>query len=234
MLNFQQEQILTNLLKTKSLKYSEAKPEGMEKDLYNYHLGYLQEKGYIEKVEGEYLLTDIGKKYVQQLDFKGKSKEYFKASVIAISERMVDGKVEILMQKRLRHPYYGDYGYGISGKILPGEKIEVAASRKLKEETNLEGTFKFLGVIRKIRFDKSNTLIEDTLYHICLSSDVKGELLISSEAGEHEWVSVEVLKDKMKSNITSGETDNKLLDRIFKEKDFSSFYFTEELHLTSF
>jgi hypothetical protein len=59
-------------------------------------------------------------------------------------------------------------------------------------------------------------------------------LLKTSEAGEHEWVSVEVLKDKMKGNITAGETDNKLLDRLFKEKDYSNFYFTEELHLKSF
>lgn len=86
-----------------------------------------------------------------------------------------NGKVEYLMQRRGRQPFYGDVN-GIAGKLSKGEMVVDAAKRKLTEETGLDVEFQFLGVHRKIKRNTEGELLEDVLYHVCHAKDPLGEL----------------------------------------------------------
>jgi len=231
MLSYVQLKILANALKGNSLRYTDLKPEDIEQDLFNYHLRFLLEKRYLKKEDDLYTLTEFGKKYVIQIDTKGEYKSLFRVSVIAVSIRENENKTEIMMQKRLRHPYYGDTVMGVSGKVNQAEFIVDTAQRKLLEETSLTGKFKFLGVVRQIRKDSRDILIEDTLYHVCLTRNPEGQLAKSNDYGVNFWYDFD--KDKIldleKDNITFNPFDEKFIDIILNPPN--ELFYIEDLQV---
>lgn len=231
--SYVQLQILAKLLTSDSgLRYSEAHPEGIDDDLYNYHLQFLVKKGYVVKEGNLYKLSDSGKVHVQAIDVLGNLKGLFKFSVLPYVVKDTLGKRELLLQKRLRHPYFGDI-HSISGKVHIGESVEAAARRKLEEETRLICDFKFLGVIRKIRRNNEGRVIEDTLYHICYGENPTGDLEQKNIFGENFWESFEFALEVQKRNITAGKPSEDILERI-RNKNFELFYVVEDLILQSF
>ncbi len=234
MLSYVQNLILTKFLKAEKLKYSECIPEGLDKDLFNYHFKFLKEKSYILKDEECYSLTHLGKKYVQRLDALGVYKDYFRVSVLVYLVIADAGQQRILLHRRLRHPYYGDIGV-ISGKVQYGEKIAAAAQRKFKEETGLNiDPPRLIGVHRKTRHDKDGEIIEDTLYHCCLASSYKGELKTKTEFGENFWASLDDAKNYESQNIAGSKGGIAVLEKI-KSNDLSElFYLEEEQTLTQY
>lgn len=235
MLSYVQNQILTLFLRSEELRYSDAKPEGIDNDLFNYHLKFLLDKGYIRKgVGNKYSLTEFGKKYVQRIDVLGEYKKYFRFSIIAFVTKGRGKDRKLFVQKRLRHPYYGDMLVGISGKVNPAELIEEAASRSLKQETGLIcDSFKLIGVQRKIRRDKKGNLIEDTLYHCCVGQDPSGKLIKKNNFGEHFWMDFDEAASLQKQNMTYSPNDIKMIERL-QEENYDFFYWQEEVTFTKF
>lgn len=177
---------------------------------------------WVEKNGNVYTLTIEGKKFVANMDLLGNLKQTFKVSVVLY---VVNG-AKILAQKRLRHPFFGDIT-SVAGKVLPGEKIEAAASRKLKEETGLVGSFKLLGVHRKIRKTKQGEVIEDTFYNVCVCRRPEGELEEKNMFGENFWVEFGQMIEWEKKNADTGKTDIEIIERIRDNND-ELFYFEEE------
>ncbi len=215
-LSYIQNEILVQFIqKEKNLRYSDVRPEGLDNDLFNYHLQELVKKDYIQKSEdGLYSLTRSGNQYVGQLDALGRQRPTFKASIIAwVLRRNEDGVLEILNQERKRQPFYGDHS-SIAGKILPGEKIIDAAKRKLKEESGLDGDFRFLGVVRTIRNDEEGKNIEDTIYHICACENASGELVEENEFGRNYWVDVKTAAELELKNKGHEKESNVLLENV--------------------
>lgn len=227
-LSFIQNEILTNFIGAEGLRYTEARPEGLENDLYNYHLQFLVKKGFLEKTDAKYALTKVGKQYVAQFDVLGNIRAKFKASILAwVVRRNDEGKLEILYQERRRQPFFGDHT-AIAGKILPGEKIVDAAKRKLKEESGLDGDFRFIGVVRTIRNDKDGNNLEDTIYHICVCEDVAGELVKENEFGRNYWLDVNEAPKLELKNKGYGKESHELLsdiENVIKQKEL--FYHEE-------
>lgn len=231
-----QNQILHQLLSTEQARYSEIMPENIDQNLFNYHLKYLLEHDFVVKDEESklYSLSNSGKKYIQKFDALGIEQQYFRFSVIAYLLRDTEkAGVEILTHRRKRHPYLGDFG-GISGKVKYGEKVEDAASRKLLEETGLTCTdFKLIGVHRKMRYDKDDKLIEDTLYHCLISREFSGELITENNFGKNEWKGLHELIELDSKNITASSTTRKIY-ALFAKPANELFYFQEELKLSTF
>ncbi len=227
MLSYVQLKILSHALKGNALRYSDLKPDDIEQDLFNYHLRFLLDKKYLKKENDLYFLTDFGKKYVIQMDIKGEYKSLFRVSVIAVVFNENLGKKEILMQKRLRHPYYGDINIGISGKVEPSELVTDAAKRKVKEETGLIGEFENIGTLRQIRKDSNGHLVEDTFYNVCVCNNSKGELLKATDYGLNFWF--EYNKDKIldliKDNVTFSNADVEFFDLL--DNSSSGFFHKE-------
>lgn len=228
-----QKQILSNLLKSNGLRYSQARPPHTENDLYNYHLKFLVGKNFVKKEDNVYLLTNKGKEYVQQMDSLGNVQPYFKVSVICHVVKIDNQKLKILLQKRKRHPYYGEVYGGIAGKVHIGEAIETAARRKFKEETGLTCDFTFIGVVRKIRRNKQKEVIEDTLYHYCYGENPTGTLRPSTPFGENFWGTFKDAFEHQSKNLTASKYSDEVLKRIQK-KNLQLFYFNEDLTLLKY
>ena len=222
--------ILTKLLQNQSaLHYGTLLPRSMkfQSDKFNYHLQFLVKEGLVDKSENGYKLTEFGLKVISLFTVKGEPTQMLKTSVAVIVVRKTnDGTKEILLQHRLRHPFYDDIN-SIAGKILPGEKIIDAAKRKLLEEAGLNADFTFVGILRKIRRKESGELYEDTIYHYCYADDPEGELQEINEHGENFWVSTEEALQLMKDNYDDGEEDRNVFSKLMKG-DLHQFYIEQD------
>lgn len=225
-----QKKILSKLLKTKGLRYSRIKPKGVESDLFYYHLMFLKKKGFIEKVDNLYKLTDSGKSLVTNLDKTGNITNVFKVGVFLLIERQVDGKRKILMHTRGRQPYYGDV-LPPSGTAKPGEFLDDVVARKIKEETTLSARLKNIGMARFI-FYKEKQLVEDITMHLFYAEKFEGEIEKENEFGKFYWSSYGEAIEAQKDNKTKITSVAKILKRLEKQ-DFGTMLFEEKIQLES-
>jgi len=224
-----QKDILSQLMRHKSkLNYGKLLPRELkfESDKFNYHLQFLVKEGYVVKEENGYKLTTKGLQVVSQYTAQGYEEVKLKVSVAVIVLRDAPEGKEILLQRRLRHPFYGDIN-SIAGKIRPGEYIIDAAKRKLKEESGLEADFTFVGVLRKCRFDTFGNILEDTLYNYCVTENPVGELVAQNEYGENFWASISEISKLKAHNFDEGEEDLEVFDKIIS-KDSAFFYLEQK------
>lgn len=226
-----QQQILTKLMQSsEKRRYSELMITGVGNDFFNYHLQQLVKVGLVGKNEAHYVLTEVGQKAITHLDALGNPRDFFKVSVALMVFR--NDYTELLIQKRLRNPFYGEVTT-VAGKVLPGEKIIDAARRKLLEEANLAATFSFIGVLRKIKRNPELMIFEDVFYHYCVASEPVGVLTEKNEFGENFWISANKFIEYEKQNIDSGEIDREVGQRIIS-KNFESFYFEQDRIVTKY
>jgi 8-oxo-dGTP pyrophosphatase MutT (NUDIX family) len=221
-------EILLRLMQSpKSLTFSDLLPEELKLESYkfNYHLKQLVKDKLVDKLESGYKLTEKGLNLISVYTVAGEVDSKHKVSVALAAFRTNKNIRELLMQKRLRHPFYGDVTT-IAGKVKLGEKILDAAKRKLTEEAGLEGDFRLVGILRKCKYNQEGKLLEDTFYHYCVAEDPKGELVEINEHGENFWTPTEHAMYIMKDNIDLGPEDKAIAERLLAN-DFS-WFFTEQ------
>lgn len=233
-LNPIQLQILTILNRTTSpMRYSEIQIKEIENDLFNYHLQFLVSKGLVNKKESSYSLTTTGKQLMADLDVKGNQYELFRFSVTVNVVKEENGQKYILAQRRKRHPYFNDVAT-IAGKVRKGELAKDTAKRKFKEETGLDiQDVKNLGILRKIRMDKEEKVVEDTVYTVCYATNPTGTLIPFNEFGENMWLTFDEFFKLHENNYDLGEYDTEVLKRIEKE-NFEMFYFEQKFHIKGY
>ncbi len=184
-----QNHIISKLKNAKTLRYSEMQPTKVPNDLYNYHLQFLVKKGLVWKLEDGYSLSPAGIKRVADINTSNDSlTSLFKVNVITILYRKVGKKIEILNQIRKSNPSYGKVGV-MGGVVRKGELTEVAATRKLKQETGLITDFKIVGCERRIMY-KEGELFSDVLFPIAVADEYSGEL-INTDFGDNLWVPID-------------------------------------------
>jgi len=226
-----QKRILSKLLTADTLRYSEMRPEGVEKDLFYYHLTFLKDKGYIEKRENGYTLTSTGKILVTNLDYNGKYNNLFKIGLFLIVEDTNnDGTTKVLMHKRKRQPYYNDI-LPPTGTVKQGELLDAAIIRKLKEETNLKysDTYKRLGILR-LMFYKNKKMVEDISMHLIYVNDFTGQINEINEYGEFFWSTYKEAMTDQVHNKTKIQTLIHQLEKL-KVNDHSFTYLEERIDL---
>lgn len=186
-----QNHIMSKLKNAKSLRYSDMQPEGVANDLYNYHLQFLVKKGFIDRTDEGYALSETGIKHVADPYLPTTEPQIaslFKVNVITIVSRIHEGKLQILNQVRRSNPSYGKVGV-MGGVVLKGELTEAAATRKLKVETGLEANFKLVGMERRIMHVRGE-LFSDVLFPIAYTDEYAGNLM-DTEYGENMWVGID-------------------------------------------
>lgn len=210
--------ILRELLFLPSARFSDLrKKTSLESDYFKFHLTRLVEVGYIKKLSsGEYKLTPLGKEYANKLDTDRNAIEHQPKSAVIIVVR--DSK-RLLVQERLKHPYFGFWGYP-GGKIRWGETILEAAARELKEETGLAATMKYQGVYHEhVRSAETDEILEDKIFHIISARLPKGTLLERFEGGRNVWMTVQALNELTKKYLSTDiETSIGLGKATFVEK----------------
>ncbi len=153
------------------------KPTGLTSDHFNFHIARLVDIGLVEKVSrGKYKLTPRGKEYANKLDTDKNTIELQPKSAVILA--ISDGKGKYVFQQRLKHPYYGFYGFP-SGKIRWGETILDTAARELMEETGLTAKCEHSGIYHEQVFQKeTGEQLEDKIFHVISCTSPKGELQI--------------------------------------------------------
>lgn len=181
--------ILRELLFRPSAGFAELqKPTNLTSDHFNFHIGRLVELGLVEKVHrGKYGLNRKGKEYANKLDTERNTIERQpKISVILVIWKNAK-KQKILLQERLKNPYFGYWGYP-TGKVSWGETIIETAERELLEETGLAGTFTYCGIYHEHAKDAATQeLLEDKIFLITETIAPKG-ILRDAEGCHNEWV----------------------------------------------
>jgi ADP-ribose pyrophosphatase YjhB (NUDIX family) len=154
-----QKEILQRLIFAPSLRFSELKPEGMESNIFMYHLKQLISQKFVRKTDdGYYCLSTNGMTYADGLSFKtGKPRQQPKVvSMIALLGP--DGAW--LLARRKVQPFIGKLML-ISGKQHFGEDPLQHATRELHEKTGLE-----VGLRRRGLADIRTYAGDDIMTHI--------------------------------------------------------------------
>lgn len=205
-----QTSILRELLFRPSANYSELqKPTGLTSDHFSFHIKRLVELGFVQKVKtGAYSLTPRGKEYANKLDTDNNTIEKQpKAAVLLAITRIKNRRKEYLFQERLKHPYYGYWGFP-SGKIRWGETIVQTAARELAEETGLTADCELAGVYHEHAYQKeTGELLEDKIFFVVKCTNVTGDLIEKFEGGHNEWKTL----SKMKGQKVFGSYATELL-----------------------
>lgn len=189
--------ILRELLFRPSASYSELqKASGLDSDHFKFHIKRLIDTAYVEKREKIYRLTVRGKEYANKLDTdENVIERQPKSAVIMAITRQQDGHEEFLIQERLKHPYFGFWGFP-SGKVRWGETITSTATRELLEETGLGGEFEHQGVYHeRVMHEVTGEFIEDKIFHIMLCEQASGELIESFEGGKNVWMTLDAVRN---------------------------------------
>lgn len=181
--------ILRELLFVPAARYANLQAiSGLESDHFKFHIKRLVDSGYVTKTTEGYALTLTGKEYANKLDTDaGTVERQPKSAVILVVERDTNGRKEYLVQERLKHPYFGFWGFP-SGKVRWGESILTTASRELQEETGLTATFHHSGVYHERDITPTSPeVIEDKVFHIMFTNDASGSLIESFQGGRNAW-----------------------------------------------
>lgn len=185
-----QQSIISKLKNAQSMRYRDLHDSEIDRDLFNYHLRQLVEKGIIKKVSfGRYTLSEKGQAIVADIEHTSDtSNRLFKINVLLIViDKRPDG-IFVLNQKRGSQPSYGIVGIP-GGTIKKAEPLQEAATRKLLEETGVSAAFDLLCTTRRILY-KNDELFSDVLFPICIATSHKGTP-VATKFGENFWVPID-------------------------------------------
>ncbi len=194
-----QSEILKELIFKPKESFNKLNASKISNDSFNFHLQSLVKSGLVEKKEGKYCLTAIGKEFANRLDVEKLNPQIEKQAKIGVLIFAVKNppsskeQTKYLLQQRLKHPYFGYYG-GVGGKLKIGETIVQAAHREFNEETGLSGKLTFCGVNHKTDFSKQGELLEDKLFFVFKATSLKGELVREFQGGKNIWFSLAEIK----------------------------------------
>lgn len=186
-----QMKIIIGLMTKEKLRFSELNQDGISTDLFSFHLRELLKNDLIEKNEEYYKLTTSGKEYGNRLDTD--RKVYEKQAKVCVLLTPMNGN-KILMQQRLKHPYFGFFGL-VGGKVKYGESIFETAKRELLEETGLEGKVDLMLIEHKTDCGTEGQVLEDKFFYIFKATKLKGKLIKEFEHGKNVWVEKSKVKD---------------------------------------
>lgn len=211
--------VLRELLFVKSARFSALRKKvNLESDHFKFHIARLIESGYVEKMSsGEYTLTQQGKEYANKLDTDANKLERQPKSAVIIVLKKQD---TVLLQERLKHPYFGFWGYP-GGKIRWGETIYQAAARELLEETGLTARLTYQGVYHELtRSEETNVILEDKIFQVFSATHPSGKIKTSFDGGRNEWIALSAIQSITKKyKSTDIETDIGLGKLSFIEKE---------------
>ncbi|MCW2763279.1 MAG: putative hydrolase [Marmoricola sp.] len=196
------------------------KDADMQSDQFTFHLKKLLSVGYVAKEGRLYRLTRVGKEYANRMDTDDNVIEKQpKLSVVLIVE---NDKGEMLQQERLKHPYFGFWGFA-TGKVRWGETLIEAGARELLEETGLTADLRVVGFYHKMDYDEeSRELLEDKYFCILHGTNPKGELIVDAEGHHNEWMTNQEFtkKEKQFGNVVETRELVRSAEQVILERQY--------------
>jgi len=202
------------LLKPKS-RFRDLNKTDLTNDHFTFHLKRLIKLGVIEKKGIHYNLTPQGLEIAGRLDLSNmKIVRSPKVGVCIFTYRKTQGKIEILLEERLKDPSKGKMG-SHTEKVHFGESIYETAERCLKDETGLSGKLRYTGVIRIIRKKKKQPFVDVILNYFKVKNP-KGKLIETTQENKNFWYKYnDALKLKNTFKYYKEDLKNLLSNKIF-------------------
>lgn len=225
-----QMKLLRQLLLTPSCKFATlAAASELTSDHANFHIKQLIAAGFVRHVAksyGEYELTRDGKEYANRMDTD--AYEIERQPKLTVDLAVENDRGEFIVQKRLKHPYFGYHGFP-TGKIRWGETMEQAGARELREETGLTADLRVVGVYHKLDYDTEGNLLEDKYMCLIHGTNPRGELLRKTETHTNQWMTTSAYNqlDKQMGDIDA-TIDQLRADGAFVRE--SKFVFDDEAY----
>ncbi len=186
--------ILRELLFNPGTRFTDLNVENLTSDHFSYYVKKLLEDGLVVKNDGGlYSLSHKGKEFANTMDDETSSIEKQpKVAVLVICTRddPKTGKPQLLIQRRLKEPYYGYQGF-FTGKVRFTEKIHEAAAREMDEETGMTGDLELKGIFQDIVYSTEGKLLENKLFHVFIATNCTGKLRKKFEGGENYWLDLD-------------------------------------------
>jgi 8-oxo-dGTP diphosphatase len=184
-----QTHILSTLLFADQERFSALNPGTVSNDHFTFHLRRLRQIGLVEKgADARYRLTSTGKEFANRLEPGDVSvTRQAKIGVNVVAVRKHAGRKQYLVQRRLKHPYFGFYGF-ITDPIRWGETVYEAAERELLRETGLRGRFRMAGVEHRLDYLSDGELQEDKFFYVVIAEALGGTFRQPDTGGENRWM----------------------------------------------
>jgi ADP-ribose pyrophosphatase YjhB (NUDIX family) len=125
------------------LRFSNLKPDGLESNIFTYHLASLRKMGFIEKTGDNYHLTSAGLTYIDRLSSANFKLRHQPKTIAVLVVKNALGQIAILQRKT--EPYLSRCMLP-SGKIHFGETLQSHAGRELLEKTGLQAPLTYCGL----------------------------------------------------------------------------------------
>jgi ADP-ribose pyrophosphatase YjhB (NUDIX family) len=179
-----QRDIVLKLIHKPSATFTELLGDERDSNKFAYHLGKLDALGLILKKDGKYTLSDEGKKLSSFIEGDTGKKAAFPTFNHVL---IVKNGSKVLVQRRLKEPFYGYWGF-ISGKINYGLNVEECALRDIEEETGLVASHaQLIGMNQTKTYEDGKLLHHHIMFYVRLS-DLTGTLRSKTHKGENAWV----------------------------------------------
>ncbi|MEO6761095.1 MAG: NUDIX domain-containing protein [Candidatus Saccharimonadales bacterium] len=179
-----QRTIIERLTYADSLRFSKLKPDGMESNIFMYHLKQLIKDGYVEKKDTSYRLSSLGLTYVDGLSTTSQNPRQ-QPKLIAIIA-LHDAAGRWLLAERKTQPYIGTRMF-ISGKQHRGEDFTEHALRELREKTGLSTNLRQQGVANIQIHNQSGELLTHAAALVNVGEVASTALPTDSERFHFVW-----------------------------------------------
>lgn len=191
-MNWIQQHILVELTRHPSRRYSEMRPEGVEGNLFLYHLDGLIKDGLVEKNEKKYTLTPKGLELASTLSLgTGKTR---KQPQVLTAIACKNDQDEYLFSRWHRQPNTGLVSFP-HGMVHFGETLPGMAALELAEKANLTADLSYLGMI-ELRVMSGQDVSSHMLVHIFVAANTQelSESSIKTDVSEPFWSKLSKLK----------------------------------------
>jgi hypothetical protein len=216
--------ILGLLMKHKQLRYSDLMPADTDNVLFNYHLQHLVKNKLIDKSDDGYSLSQMGIQETSNITYNGL---YFPKFTCRFKMYLIN-KDKVLLQHRQRTPWYGDVS-AMSSKLVYGSNVEQRANLRMQQKSSLTTKMKWLGTIRTLAVNKSDDLLDDSIYFVCVATDHEGEVSLTDDNKDTlQWHTFAEAIDFAHKNRGEGQQSIEVIKRL-KTGIFDPFAFEERI-----
>lgn len=184
-------QIIEKLTFAPSLKFSQLKPDGLESNIFNYHLRQLIQQKLVEKTDEGYVLAPAGLTYVDSLSFTNLKPRKQPKLVTIIALQNSAG--EWLLAKRKIQPFIGR-SMLINGKQHFGEDPESHALREVEEKTGLKISLTRRGLADIQISNAEGVLLTHVVGHVYQGKIDDTKLPADTKRFHYQWCNVKTLK----------------------------------------